>query len=85
MSSLIRTRQGDYEVEKNVLEYSDLEAGTDTWEPKVQKHLADFMEMEGWEAEEVLDEEEWIEKAKEKQKDNNRDRSYRGGGKNWRR
>jgi tRNA pseudouridine55 synthase len=85
MSSLVRTRQGDYEVEKNVLEYSDLEAGPDTWEPKVQKHLADFMEKEGWEADEVLDEEEWKEKAKEKRKDNDRDKSYRGGGKNWRR
>ena len=83
MSSLIRTRQGDYELDKNVLEYSDLEAGADTWEPKVQKHLEDFMEKEGWEAEEVLDEEEWKEKTKDKRRDSDRERSYRGGGKNW--
>ncbi|KAF2438621.1 pseudouridine synthase [Karstenula rhodostoma CBS 690.94] len=85
MSSLIRTRQGDYELEKNVLNYSDLEAGIDTWEPKVQNHLEDFMEKEGWEAEEVLNEEEWKEKAKEQRRDSDRNRSYRGGGKNWRR
>ncbi|KAL1606415.1 pseudouridine synthase pus4 [Paraconiothyrium brasiliense] len=85
MSSLIRTRQGDYVLDKNVLEYSDLEAGADIWEPKVQKHLEDFMEKEGWQAEEVLDEEEWRELAKEKRRGNDRDRSYRGGGKKWRR
>ncbi|KAL5381127.1 hypothetical protein DPSP01_007382 [Paraphaeosphaeria sporulosa] len=85
MSALIRTRQGDYELEKNVLEYSDLEAGIDTWEPKVQKHLEEFMEKEGWEAEEVLDEEEWKEKAKEQRRDNDRNKSYRGGRKQWRR
>lgn len=83
MSSLIRTRQGDYELDKNVLEYTDLEAGADTWEPKVQKHLEDFMEKEGWEAEEVLDEEDWKEKTKEQRRDNDRDRSYRGGGRKW--
>lgn len=85
MSSLIRTRQGDYELEKNVLEYTDLEAGTDIWEPKVQKHLEEFMEKEGWKAEEVLDDEEWEEKAKEQQRDKDKNRSYRGSGKNWRR
>ncbi|KAF2190088.1 pseudouridine synthase [Zopfia rhizophila CBS 207.26] len=53
MSSLIRTRQGDYELGKNVLEYSDLGCREQTWEPKVEQYLKEFMEKEGWEPEEV--------------------------------
>ncbi|KAF1973806.1 pseudouridine synthase [Bimuria novae-zelandiae CBS 107.79] len=92
MSSLVRTRQDDYELGKNVLEASDLDAGADVWEPKVQKYLEEFMEKEGWKAEEVVEnDEEWEAKIKEARKDrreNDRDRSFRGkgrGGRNWQR
>lgn len=82
MSSLIRSRQGDYELNKNTLEYSDLEAGPKTWEPKLQAQLEGFMEKEGWELEEVMDEEEWEssknELARERRYDD-RERSYRSG------
>jgi len=83
MSSLIRTRQGDYSLDKNVLEYSDLEAGPEVWEPKVRAYLEEFMEKEGWEAVKVEDEEEWQAKLKERKderKEGDRERSYRGGG-----
>ncbi|KAF2468888.1 tRNA pseudouridine synthase B [Lindgomyces ingoldianus] len=86
MSSLIRTRQGDYSLKENVLEYSDLEAGPEVWEPKVQQHLEAFMEKEGWEQEAVIEDEEWREKLKELMKDRkegDRDRSFQGGRKNW--
>ncbi|KAF1958007.1 pseudouridine synthase [Byssothecium circinans] len=88
MSSLIRTRQGDYELGKNVVEFSDLEAGGEVWEPKVQKYLEECMEREGWEAEEVEDEETWLAKKQQletQRRENDRYRSYQGGGgKKWR-
>jgi len=82
MSSLIRSRQGDYELGKNVLEWSDLEAGPETWEPKIRKELEEFMEKEGWEADEVEDEETWEARekdVKEERRDGDRERSYQGG------
>ncbi|OCK81871.1 pseudouridine synthase [Lepidopterella palustris CBS 459.81] len=54
MSSLIRSRQGDYELGRNVIEYSDLEKGEEVWGPKVQATLEEFMKEEKWEAEEVV-------------------------------
>ncbi|KAI9045159.1 pseudouridine synthase PUS4 [Aspergillus affinis] len=40
MSSLIRTRQGDFELDpEKVLEYRDLEAGEEVWGPKVKGFL----------------------------------------------
>lgn len=89
MSSLIRSRQGDYTLGSNVLEFSDLEAGPEKWEPQLQKQLEDFMEAEGWKTEELEDEESWQARKKEameQHKENDRDRSYRGGGRkgNWR-
>ncbi|KAA8652571.1 hypothetical protein EYZ11_002384 [Aspergillus tanneri] len=40
MSSLIRTRQADFELgSDNVLEYQDLEAGEEVWGPKVKQFL----------------------------------------------
>ncbi|KAF1846855.1 pseudouridine synthase [Cucurbitaria berberidis CBS 394.84] len=82
MSSLIRSRQGDYSLnptstQSNVLEWSDLEAGPETWEPVVKRQLERFMEKEGWEAEELEDDETFQAKRKE----GDRDRSYKGGGK----
>lgn len=44
MSELVRTRQGDFEVGKNVLEYSDLEEGEEVWGPQVEKLLNDWSE-----------------------------------------
>ena len=50
MSSLVRSRQGDYELGgENVLEYGDLEKGKEVWEGRVQGMLERFMEREGWE------------------------------------
>jgi tRNA pseudouridine55 synthase len=49
----------------------------------VQKQLEDFMQQEGWEAEELEDEETWQEKKGElmkRRKQEDRETSYRGGG-----
>lgn len=84
MSSLVRSRQGDYSLNKNVLEFEDLDKGPEVWEPQVQKQLEDFMEQEGWEAEALEDDEAWQEKKGElmaRRKEQGRDTSYRGGGK----
>jgi tRNA pseudouridine55 synthase len=89
MSALIRSRQGDYTLDDNVVEFSDLEKGLEVWEPKIRKQLEDFMEKEGWEAEELEDDEAWEEKKSElmkRRKENDRDTSYKGGNKgkgNW--
>ncbi|XPS92899.1 tRNA pseudouridine(55) synthase [Ascochyta lentis] len=84
MSSLVRSRQGDYQLHgANVLEYADLEKGPAVWEPQVESFLTDFMEREGWPQEELEDEETWQVKKKEliaNRKDDDRSRSYRGGG-----
>ena len=47
MSSLVRTRQADFELGKNVLEYSDLAKGEDEWAPKVGSMLAEWNEEDG--------------------------------------
>ena len=92
MSSLIRTRQGDYTLGSNVVEYSALESGASVWEPKIQDQLEDFMKKEGWEAEKVEDEETWQAIRRERQgerREEDRNRSFqksgqgKGGG-NWR-
>ena len=43
MSELVRTRQGDFELGKNVMDYEELGKGEDIWGPQVEKLL------EGWE------------------------------------
>jgi tRNA pseudouridine55 synthase len=78
MSSLVRSRQGDYTLGENVVEMSDLEKGVEVWEPHVQKQLEEFMEKEGWEAEELESNEVW-ESKKGERKDEDRERSYKGG------
>jgi tRNA pseudouridine55 synthase len=87
MSSLIRSRQGDYTLGTNVLEFSELDKGPEVWEPQVRQQLETFMTQEGWEAEEVEDEESWQKRKAElmeKRRGNDRDTSYnrrdRGGG-----
>ncbi|KAL2011527.1 hypothetical protein VTN00DRAFT_4245 [Thermoascus crustaceus] len=44
MSSLVRSRQGDFELSpEKVLEYKDLESGEEVWGPKVQRFLEEWM------------------------------------------
>lgn len=42
MAELIRTRQGEWELGKNVLEYDDLMKGEDVWGPQIEQLL------DGW-------------------------------------
>lgn len=42
MAELSRTRQGDFELGKNVFEYGDLAKGEEVWAPQVQKMLEDW-------------------------------------------
>ncbi|KAF2790668.1 pseudouridine synthase [Melanomma pulvis-pyrius CBS 109.77] len=83
MSSLVRSRQGDYDLAlDNVFEYSDLALGPSVWEPKIQAHLEAFMDKEGWEVEEIEEEEEWKKyrtEREEMKREDDRDRSFQGG------
>jgi tRNA pseudouridine55 synthase len=42
MAELERTRQGDFEVGKNVLEYGDMDKGEEVWGPKVEAMLDEW-------------------------------------------
>ncbi|KAK5699035.1 pseudouridine synthase pus4 [Elasticomyces elasticus] len=42
MAHLVRTRQGEFELGKNVLEYSDLAEGEKVWGPKVKEMLQNW-------------------------------------------
>ncbi|KAL1852968.1 pseudouridine synthase pus4 [Paecilomyces lecythidis] len=43
MTSLVRTRQGDFTLDpKNIVEYKDLDAGEDVWSPKVKRLLDEW-------------------------------------------
>ena len=42
MCALVRTRQGGFELGKNVLEYEDLGKGEDVWGPRVEHLLAQW-------------------------------------------
>lgn len=72
MVALVRTRQGDFELGKNVLGYDDLAKGEDVWGPKVEGMLETWMEKEAErsedgsrnEAEQVRPAEEKAEKKK---------------------
>ena len=44
MASLVRTRQGTFELGRNVLNYDDLDKGEDTWGPKVATALQEWNE-----------------------------------------
>lgn len=44
MAELERTRQGDFELGKNVLEYKDLDHGEKVWGPKVEAMLDEWQE-----------------------------------------
>lgn len=43
MASLVRSRQGEFELGKNVLAYEDLEKGEDHWSPQVQQMLENWV------------------------------------------
>lgn len=47
MSTLVRTRQAQFELGKNVLEYEDLNQGEDVWGPKIEAMLREWQEKEG--------------------------------------
>ncbi|GAB7357833.1 hypothetical protein MBLNU230_g0005t1 [Neophaeotheca triangularis] len=47
MASLVRTRQGDFEVGNNVLEYEELQKSEDIWGPQVKKLLESWEEQQG--------------------------------------
>lgn len=47
MCELVRTRQGDFELGKNVLEYDNLEKGEDVWGPKIEQLLAEWESCKG--------------------------------------
>ncbi|KAH6642100.1 pseudouridine synthase, partial [Boeremia exigua] len=83
MSTLVRSRQGAYELRgADVLEYDDLGKGSGVWQPKVTGMLERFMEREGWVAEEVEADEEWEARKKEvleARREGDRGRSYKGG------
>ncbi|KAI9734472.1 MAG: hypothetical protein M1818_006861 [Claussenomyces sp. TS43310] len=42
MAELIRTRQGQFELGKNVLEYEELAKGEETWGPQVERMLDEW-------------------------------------------
>jgi len=44
MAELIRSRQAEFELGKNVLEYDDLQKGEDIWGPKVKGLLEEWQE-----------------------------------------
>lgn len=44
MAELKRTRQGEYQIGENTLEYADLERGEEVWGPKVERWLRDWQE-----------------------------------------
>lgn len=47
MASLVRTRQGDFELGTNVLWYDDLAEGEEVWGPKVKTMLEEWNEKAG--------------------------------------
>jgi len=42
MAALVRTRQGEFELGKNVFEYEDLAKGEDHWTPQIQQMLENW-------------------------------------------
>lgn len=55
MSELVRTRQGDYELGRNVLDYADLGKGEEVWGPKVDGMLGEWVSRVGTEGNDVED------------------------------
>ena len=53
MSELVRTRQGDFELGKNVLDYDDLTKDEDVWGPKVENYLDSWNALSNSAAEDI--------------------------------
>jgi len=54
MATLVRSRQGDYTLNKNVFEFDELAKGEEVWGPQIQGMLENSMKNEGWEAAKVV-------------------------------
>ncbi|KAF2490125.1 pseudouridine synthase [Lophium mytilinum] len=54
MSTLVRSRQGDYTLGQNVFESGELVKGEEVWAPQIRGMLEESMGKEGWEATEVV-------------------------------
>jgi len=63
MSSLVRTRQGDFELGKNVLEYADLQKGEAVWGPKVEEMLGNWARQHDY----ARNEENWVVQARKEE------------------
>lgn len=63
MSSLVRTRQGDFELGKNVLEYSDIQKGEEVWGPKVEEMLGNWAKQHDY----ARNEENWVVQARKEE------------------
>ena len=46
MAALVRTRQGEFELGRNVLGYEDLEEGEEVWRPRVGDLLLEWQASE---------------------------------------
>ena len=46
MAKLVRTRQGDFEIGRNVLDYDKLEMGEEVWRPDVEIMLHDWSQIQ---------------------------------------
>ena len=42
MSALVRTRQGNFELGRNVIEYEDLHKGEEVWAPRLERSLEEW-------------------------------------------
>lgn len=62
MSTLVRSRQAQFELGKNVLEYEDLTKGEEVWGPKIEAMLKEWQEIEGDQAPEEDEKKEKKEK-----------------------
>ena len=65
MSELVRTRQGNFELGKNVLEYEDLAKGEDVWGPQVEEMLGNWAKKHDY----ASHEENWV--VQRRQEENN--------------
>jgi tRNA pseudouridine55 synthase len=45
MAALVRSRQSDFELGKNVIEYEEFDKGSEVWEPQVRKLLEEWQEV----------------------------------------
>jgi len=63
MSELVRTRQGDFELGRNVLEYEDLAKGEEVWGPQVEEMLGYWAKQHDY----ARNEENWVVQARKEE------------------